>query len=73
MYLCTCLYSSGIESVVDEKNGWSSGHHDALCSTCEMTVAWMQNQLKQNQTQDRILSYVNEVMNILLFLFSRFY
>ncbi|XP_074367471.1 aspartic proteinase-like isoform X1 [Apium graveolens] len=53
--------SSGIESVVDEKNGWSSGHHNALCSTCEMTVTWMQNQLKQNLTHDRILSYVNEL------------
>ncbi|XP_074339965.1 aspartic proteinase A1-like isoform X2 [Apium graveolens] len=60
--LCTFDGTRGvsIESVVDEKNGWSSGHHNALCSTCEMTVAWIQNQLKQNLTQDRILSYVNE-------------
>ena len=52
----------GIESVVEGKNsGRSAGLHDAMCSTCEMTVVWMQNQLRQNQTQDRILSYVNEV------------
>ena len=52
----------GIESVVDGKNGdRSGGLHDAMCSSCEMTVVWMQSQLRQNQTQDRILDYVNEV------------
>ncbi|KAK4348054.1 hypothetical protein RND71_034393 [Anisodus tanguticus] len=25
-----------------------------------MAVIWMENQLKQNQTQDRILNYANE-------------
>ncbi|TQD74791.1 hypothetical protein C1H46_039681 [Malus baccata] len=54
--------SMGIESVVDEKNGKSSGIlHDASCSACEMAVVWMQNELKQNITQDRILNYVNEL------------
>ncbi|KZV37187.1 aspartic protein [Dorcoceras hygrometricum] len=53
--------SAGIESVVDEKNGVSSGLHDTMCSACEMAVVWMQNQLKQNETQDRILNYVNEL------------
>ncbi|WOH11533.1 hypothetical protein DCAR_0831020 [Daucus carota subsp. sativus] len=53
--------SMGIESVVDEGNGMWSGRNDAMCSTCEMTVVWMQNQLRQNQTQDRILNYVNEL------------
>lgn len=55
------LYSAGIESVVDETDGRSSGLRDAMCSACEMAVVWMQNQLRQNQTQDRILNYVNEV------------
>ncbi|XP_073033887.1 aspartic proteinase-like [Primulina eburnea] len=53
--------SAGIESVVDEKNGVSSGLHDAMCSACETAVVWMQNQLRQNQTQDRILNYDNEL------------
>uniref|UniRef100_A0A3Q7F5Y3 Aspartic proteinase n=1 Tax=Solanum lycopersicum TaxID=4081 RepID=A0A3Q7F5Y3_SOLLC len=53
--------SMGIESVVDEKAGKSAGLHDAMCSACEMAVVWMQNQLRQNQTQDRILNYVNEL------------
>uniref|UniRef100_A0A2P2JHI6 Uncharacterized protein MANES_15G068900 n=2 Tax=Rhizophora mucronata TaxID=61149 RepID=A0A2P2JHI6_RHIMU len=50
--------SMGIESVVKENIQKAS---DAMCSTCEMAVVWMQNQLKQNQTQERILSYVNEL------------
>ncbi|KAG8385764.1 hypothetical protein BUALT_Bualt03G0079200 [Buddleja alternifolia] len=53
--------SAGIESVVDEQEGRSSGLGDAMCSACEMAVVWMQNQLRQNQTQDRILNYVNEL------------
>ncbi|PSS24819.1 Aspartic proteinase [Actinidia chinensis var. chinensis] len=54
--------STGIESVVDGKNGGrSAGVHDAMCSSCEMAVVWIQNQLRQNQTQDHILDYVNEL------------
>ncbi|KAG6419016.1 hypothetical protein SASPL_121224 [Salvia splendens] len=66
-YLClilvldTSLFSAGIASVVDERDGKSSGSNDAMCSVCEMAVVWMQNQLRQNQTQDRILNYVNEL------------
>lgn len=59
--------SMGIESVVDESMGKSSDIlHDAMCSACEMTVVWMQNQLKQNQTQERILDYVNQVLFVLM-------
>ncbi|GKV38773.1 hypothetical protein SLEP1_g46647 [Rubroshorea leprosula] len=54
--------SMGIASVVDEKNQKASGGlRDTMCSTCEMAVVWMQNQLRQNQTQDRILNYINEL------------
>ncbi|GLT45809.1 hypothetical protein SLA2020_196160 [Shorea laevis] len=54
--------SMGIESVVDEKKGKSSGvFHDAMCSACEMAVVWMENQLSQNQTQENIFNYVNEL------------
>ncbi|XP_028061632.1 aspartic proteinase-like [Camellia sinensis] len=54
--------SMGIESVVDEKNGGrSAGLRDAMCSACEMTVVWIQNQLRQNQTRHQILNYVNEL------------
>ncbi|KAG8482067.1 hypothetical protein CXB51_027060 [Gossypium anomalum] len=54
--------STGIESVVEEGNGKSSGvQGSAMCPACEMAVVWMQNQLKLNQTQDVILNYVNQL------------
>ncbi|KAL4291577.1 hypothetical protein GQ457_14G011020 [Hibiscus cannabinus] len=56
--------SMGIESVVEESNSKSSGFRDtAMCPACEMAVVWMQNQLRQNQTQDIILRYVNQLCN----------
>jgi phytepsin len=52
----------GIQSVVDEGNDKSSGVlGDAMCSACEMAVFWMRSQLQQNQTQDRVLDYANQV------------
>ncbi|MQM10793.1 hypothetical protein Taro_043691 [Colocasia esculenta] len=53
----------GIESVVDNSGDKSSLGSDAMCSACEMAVVWMQNRLRQNQTQDQILSYINELCN----------
>ncbi|KAE8686379.1 Aspartic proteinase A2 [Hibiscus syriacus] len=52
----------GIESAADESSGKSSGIlHGAMCSACEMAVVWMQNQLMDNQTQDRILNYASQL------------
>ncbi|KAI3440167.1 uncharacterized protein J3R85_003779 [Psidium guajava] len=54
--------SMGIESVVDESGGRSSGvMRDAMCSACEMAVVWMQSQLQQNRTQEHVLNYANEL------------
>ncbi|OVA03401.1 Peptidase A1 [Macleaya cordata] len=55
--------SAGIESVVDAKNGdkVSGVLTDAMCSACEMSIVWMQNQLRQNQTKEQILNYVNQL------------
>ncbi|KAK3188426.1 hypothetical protein Dsin_027987 [Dipteronia sinensis] len=54
--------SMGIESVVDESNVKSSAIiHDAMCSACEMAVVWTENQLQENQTQERIMNYLNEL------------
>ena len=53
--------SMGIETVVGQNSARSAGLRDGMCPACEMAVVWMQNQLRQNATQDRILSYVNEV------------
>ena len=32
-----------------------------MCSACEMAVVWMQNQVALNQTQERIMNYVDEL------------
>lgn len=53
--------SMGIESVVDDKAAKGAGLRDGMCSACEMAVVWMQNQLGQNQTKDRVLNYANEL------------
>lgn len=49
----------GIKSVVED--GTSELINEAMCSTCEMAAVWMQSELTQNQTQDRILAYAAEV------------
>ena len=51
---------------MDENNGKSGILHEAMCSACEMAVVWMQNQLTQNQTQERILDYANEVRTCII-------
>lgn len=51
-----------IESVVDkESNANSYGLRDEMCTVCEMAVVWMQTQLKRNQTQEKIIDYINEL------------
>jgi phytepsin len=49
--------SNPIESVVEKEKRGS----DLLCTACEMAVVWIQNQLRQNQTKELILQYVNQV------------
>ncbi|KAG0502501.1 hypothetical protein HPP92_002573 [Vanilla planifolia] len=53
--------SLGIESVVNENSGASASNDDGMCSSCEMAVVWIQNQISQNQTQEQILTYINEL------------
>ncbi|XP_057963163.1 aspartic proteinase-like [Malania oleifera] len=54
--------STGIETVVERESGEGRPVGDsALCAACEMTVIWIQNQLKQQETKEKVLSYVNEL------------
>ncbi|XVF31531.1 hypothetical protein REPUB_Repub16aG0153700 [Reevesia pubescens] len=55
-------YTSGIKTVVDKENmeGLSAGDK-VLCTACQMTVIWIQNQLRQKETKDKVLDYVNEL------------
>lgn len=49
----------GIKSVVED--GVSGLLNEAMCCACEMASVWMQSELSQNQTQERILAYAAEV------------
>ncbi|XP_047096298.1 aspartic proteinase-like [Lolium rigidum] len=49
--------SNGIESVVGQENVGA----DLMCTACEMAVVWIENQLRENKTQELILQYVNQL------------
>ena len=64
--LCFFFFSMDIKTMVDDAEEKSPGSlRDSGCSLCEMAVVWIQNQLRQNMTQDRILDYANQVKQIL--------
>ncbi|KAA8536687.1 hypothetical protein F0562_029165 [Nyssa sinensis] len=54
--------SSNIEMVVEKENkeGISVGE-SPICTACEMAVVWIQNQLKQEETKETVLNYVNQL------------
>lgn len=61
---CTPYASSRIRTVVEEDESLkeiSARNNSMSCSACEMTVFWIQTQLKQKQAKDKILNYVNEL------------
>lgn len=60
-------YRNAIESVVEMTKEKGS---DLLCTACEMAVVWMENQLRENATKDRILAYANQVLFFIVFLLS---
>ncbi|MCH91910.1 aspartic proteinase-like, partial [Trifolium medium] len=51
----------GIEMVTEKEQGELSAKDTALCSSCQMLVIWIQNQLKRKSTKDRIFNYVNQL------------
>ncbi|CAJ2628855.1 unnamed protein product [Trifolium pratense] len=53
--------SMGIEMVTEKEQGELSAKDTALCSSCQMLVIWIQNQLKRKSTKDRIFNYVNQL------------
>ncbi|MQL86699.1 hypothetical protein Taro_019236 [Colocasia esculenta] len=64
--------SIGIKSVIERQNDENSSlcydtlckrRGGVMCAVCEMAVVWMQKQIKQNQTRERILTYANELCN----------
>ena len=53
--------SVGIEMVTEKEQRELSAKESALCTSCQMLVIWVQNQLKQKSTKERIFNYVNQV------------
>ncbi|KAE9598177.1 hypothetical protein Lal_00004084 [Lupinus albus] len=54
--------SAGIEMVTEKEQAESKARGDTpLCSSCQMLVIWIQNQLKQKATKERVFSYVNQL------------
>ncbi|XP_072960150.1 aspartic proteinase-like isoform X2 [Typha angustifolia] len=49
---------NSIESAVEKDKKENS---DLLCTACEMAVVWIENQLRENQTKERILAYANQL------------
>ncbi|KAK4339788.1 hypothetical protein RND71_041250 [Anisodus tanguticus] len=48
-------------TVVERETEGSSVGEAPLCTACEMAVVWMQNQLKQKGTKERVLEYVDQL------------
>ncbi|KAL2941742.1 Aspartic proteinase [Bienertia sinuspersici] len=64
--LCPAYASAGIESVVERESRKDvSGINPLFCTACQMTVVWVQNQLKQDKTKEYVLNYVNKLCNSL--------
>ncbi|XP_030551707.1 aspartic proteinase oryzasin-1-like [Rhodamnia argentea] len=51
--------SPGIKTVVEKAN--KKLGDDVVCTACELTVIWVQNQLKQKRTKERVLNYVTQL------------
>lgn len=53
--------SSNIRTVVERETEGNSVGKAPLCTACEMAVVWMQNQLKEEGTKERVLEYINQL------------
>ncbi|XP_039071350.1 aspartic proteinase-like [Hibiscus syriacus] len=60
--------SDDIKMVVEQKtemhNNTGVGQ-DLLCAACELTVAWIRTELKQDKTQGQVIEYVNKLCDTL--------
>ncbi|KAF7818024.1 aspartic proteinase-like isoform X2 [Senna tora] len=59
--LGVCL-SNGIEMVTEkEQKEGLSARDNALCTFCEMAVVWVQNQLRQKETKEKVLNHIYQL------------
>ncbi|XP_047325660.1 cyprosin-like [Impatiens glandulifera] len=49
--------SANIQMVVES----AYGKNNPLCTSCQMLVVWVQNQLKQKKTKETVFDYVNQL------------
>ena len=57
------LCSNGIEMVTEkEQRNNMSAKDSVLCTSCEMAVVWVQNQLREKATKEKVLDYINQVI-----------
>lgn len=55
-------FRSYIKSVVNKENEESSSvGSEAMCTACEMAVSLIQNELRNKETKEDVLKYVNQV------------
>jgi phytepsin len=52
--------------VTEKEQGELSARDTPLCSSCQMLVLWIQNQLKQKANKERVFNYVNQVSPLIL-------
>jgi phytepsin len=50
--------------VHNETQKGSSVDESAFCTFCEMIVYWIQVQIKQQKTREKVFTYVNEVVSL---------
>ncbi|KAK7284461.1 hypothetical protein RJT34_19207 [Clitoria ternatea] len=58
--LCSAR-SAGIEMVTEKEQREFTARDNPMCSSCQMLVVWVQNQLRQKATKERIFNYVNQL------------
>ncbi|KAK8623976.1 hypothetical protein V6N13_065335 [Hibiscus sabdariffa] len=60
--------SEDIEMVVERKREMHNNtevRQDLVCAACELTVAWIRTELKQDKTHGRVVEYVNKLCDTL--------
>ncbi|KAK6930375.1 Saposin B type, region 2, partial [Dillenia turbinata] len=61
MGLCVNNGSQYVSTIVERVGKSLNVDGSGLCTTCEMTAFWIQVQLKQHKTKEKVLNHVNEL------------
>ena len=60
------LCSTGIASVLEKMHEKETllSITDGMCTACQMSIKWVQNQIARNQTKEQIMTYLSQVISI---------